>query len=426
MEQQNNLPEGWEHINIIDAFSQISMKGKNIATKDCLPTGKFPVIDQGSEFIAGYFDDESKVINVDDKVIVFGDHTRNFKLVDFDFVVGADGVKIFKPNKNIEPSFFYYQCLSLNLPNKGYHRHFRYFKECGFFVPPLPEQIEIANKLDNLLAQVASIQARLEKIPMLLKQFRQSVLADAVSGKLSKEWRLDNNYSATEQFNNLYEIERDYLSQKLKDERSKIIKEKLKLRDEKFISEIDELPKGWVEKPFFELSLLNRGFDLPTSQRVEGIYPIMSSAGKIGWHNECKVKGGCVTVGRSGSVGQVFFTEEDCWVLNTALYVKDFGISDPKFIYWKLKSMNLGQFSSSTAVPTLNRNEFILLPVAIPPLEEQTHIVSQVEKLFAYADNVEQQVNNALKRVNNLTQAILAKAFKGELTAEWREQQQKL
>lgn len=100
------LPEGWNKINITKVFTQISTTGKNIATKDCLFVGKYPVIDQGAEYISGYFNDETKVIPVENKVIVFGDHTRNFKLIDFDFIVGADGVKIFQPAKNIDPDFF--------------------------------------------------------------------------------------------------------------------------------------------------------------------------------------------------------------------------------------------------------------------------------------------------------------------------------
>ena len=84
--------------------------------------------------------------------------------------------------------------------------------------------------------------------------------------------------------------------------------------------------------------------------------------------------------------------------------------------------MDLAQYASSTAVPTLNRNEFTHEAVAIPPYSEQTEIVRRVEKLFAYADKVEAEVNAAQERVNKLTQSILAKAFRGELTAKWREQ----
>ena len=103
--------------------------------------------------------------------------------------------------------------------------------------------------------------------------------------------------------------------------------------------------------------------------------------------------------------------------------MKDFGISIPKFVYYKLQAMNLAQYSSSTAVPTLNRNEFMFVPVTIPPKEEQTQIVQKVETYFALADEIEAQVKAALENVNLLTQSILAKAFNGELSAAWRNSQ---
>jgi type I restriction-modification system specificity subunit len=290
-------------------------------------------------------------------------------------------------------------------------------------LPPLPEQQYLSQKLTALLDEVAQTKQRLEAIPALLKQFRQSVLADAVSGRLTEEWRSKNIHSAEEEFISLEKNEQDYLDKKLKDNYTTIFKEKAKLRNQVNIFNKVNIPEGWVEKPFFELCLLNRGFDLPTSQRTKGKYPILSAGGIIDYHNEFKVRGECVTVGRSGSVGQVFYTPKDCWVLNTALYVKDFGISIPKFVYYKLQAMNLAQYSSSTAVPTLNRNEFMFVPVTIPPKEEQTQIVQKVETYFALADEIEAQVKAALENVNLLTQSILAKAFNGELSAAWRNSQ---
>ncbi|EEU9246512.1 type I restriction endonuclease subunit R [Escherichia coli] len=75
---------------------------------------------------------------------------------------------------------------------------------------------------------------------------------------------------------------------------------------------------------------------------------------------------------------------------------------------------------SETLQPNLSPNDLKKFTVFIPPLPEQAEIVRRVEQLFAYADTIEKQVNNALARVNNLTQSILAKAFRGELTAQWR------
>ncbi|MDC3192234.1 restriction endonuclease subunit S [Pseudoalteromonas elyakovii] len=289
-------------------------------------------------------------------------------------------------------------------------------------VPPLAEQKVIAEKLDKLLAKVDSIKACLDAVPDTLKRFRQSILAAAVSGKLTKEWRKSSTTTAEEDFKALLIQEKEYLDRKQKDNETKVIKEKQKFRKELTNGVVSDIPSGWIAKPFFELCLLNRGFDLPTAKRKAGDYPILSAGGEIGSHNEFKVNGPCITVGRSGSVGQVFYTTLDAWPLNTALYAKSYGFSDPKFVFYKIKSMDLAQYASSTAVPTLNRNEFTHEAVAIPPYSEQTEIVRRVEKLFAYADKVEAEVNAAQERVNKLTQSILAKAFRGELTAKWREQ----
>lgn len=285
-------------------------------------------------------------------------------------------------------------------------------RNCIIPLPPKAEQDHIATLLDNHLSQVATISQKLNDILPIIKQFRQSVLAQAVSGKLTEDWRENNRgFSAKDDYES-------YLI--LENHKDKITKEKIKLRqDKKFQIENHQI-ESWITLPFFELSLLNRGFDLPASQRIEGEYPIISSSGHNGTHNQFTVKAPCITVGRSGSVGKVFYCNQDCWALNTALYVKSFGFSDPKFIYWKLVSMDLAQYSSSTAVPTLNRNEFMFEPVSVPPLTEQQQIVTEVERLFAVADSIETQVKEALERVGHLTQSILHQAFTGNLSADWR------
>ena len=107
--KEDVLPEGWVKINIQKAFSQVSTTGKKVPTKDILPFGKYPVIDQGEEFISGYFNNKDKVISTNSGIVIFGDHTRNFKLVNFDFIPGGDGIKILKPNVGIDLEFFYFQ-----------------------------------------------------------------------------------------------------------------------------------------------------------------------------------------------------------------------------------------------------------------------------------------------------------------------------
>ena len=120
-------------------------------------------------------------------------------------------------------------------------------------------------------------------------------------------------------------------------------------------------------------------------------------------------------VGRSGSIGKVFYVEDNFWPHNTTLFVKDFKGNIAKFVYYFLLGFDFQQFSASTAVPTLNRNNLRDTLVEVPPVEEQNEIVRQVESMLKLTDAVEKRVAIGTARAQKLTQAILAKAFRGEL-----------
>ncbi len=114
---------------------------------------------------------------------------------------------------------------------------------------------------------------------------------------------------------------------------------------------------NWEMIPLGDLITLQRGHDLPSSKRKDGVIPIMGSSGITGYHNEAKCFGSGVIVGRSGnSMGEVSFIDEDHWPLNTCLYVTDFKGNNPKYIYYLLKTVNFDQFNSGSAQKSLNRN----------------------------------------------------------------------
>ncbi|MFZ2356417.1 MAG: hypothetical protein WAW67_01130, partial [Candidatus Omnitrophota bacterium] len=126
-----------EEIRLFDqCFNTLSPENKKVQRKQYLPEGKIPVIDQGEDFIGGYTNDHNKQQDADLPVILFGDHTRRFKYVDFPFAVGADGIKILKPiDKTISDKFAYYQLIQKELPNKGYSRHYQFLRKVDFWVP---------------------------------------------------------------------------------------------------------------------------------------------------------------------------------------------------------------------------------------------------------------------------------------------------
>ena len=114
-----------------------------------------------------------------------------------------------------------------------------------------------------------------------------------------------------------------------------------------------------------DLIEFQRGYDLPKSDFVVGPYPVQSSNGVLGYHNEFKVKGPGITIGRSGTVGIPHLIECDFFPHNTALFIKDFKGNDVKYIYYLLKNLRLGDRKSGSSVPTMNRNHLHPLKVKI-------------------------------------------------------------
>ncbi|RYE58573.1 MAG: hypothetical protein EOP48_03225 [Sphingobacteriales bacterium] len=163
----------------------------------------------------------------------------------------------------------------------------------------------------------------------------------------------------------------------------------------------------WEKKTVEDLVVLQRGYDLPESDRKPGEIPIIGSAGLTGFHNEAKVQGPCVTMGRSGnSIGKITFVKEDFWPHNACLYVKDFKKNDIRFSYYLLKTLDLKGLNSGGAIPSLNRNLVYPTPIVIPPLPTQRKIASI---LSAYDDLIE----NNLKRIKLLEEKA-AIAYKTE------------
>ena len=160
----------------------------------------------------------------------------------------------------------------------------------------------------------------------------------------------------------------------------------------------------WCATTIGEVVTLQRGFDLPTTERKPGNYLVIASTGAVGTHNEAVVRGPGVVIGRSGSLGVGQFIKHDFWPLNTTLWVKDFKGNDPRFCYFLLKSLDLAQFNVGSGVPTLNRNHVHPLPVSLPPLPEQraiAHILGTLD------DKIELN-----RRINETLEAMARALFK--------------
>ncbi|APG16352.1 hypothetical protein A3780_01780 [Kosakonia radicincitans] len=265
-----------------------------------------------------------------------------------------------------------------------------------FPLPPLAEQKIIAEKLDTLLAQVDSTKARLKQIPKILKRFRQAVLAAAVGGKL-----FPSNINEPI-FTNLGSIAED-----------------IRYGTSKKCSESEG------ETAVLRIPNIGTGYVISNNLKYADFEPKELSALALS-------EGDLLLIRSNGSVDLVgkvaVISERDTKYLYAGYLIRvrlDKGKAIPKYVSYCLQSPQLRQVitniaRSTSGVNNINSKELASLELPLPPLPEQHEIVRRVEQLFAYADTIEKQVNAALARVNNLTQSILAKAFRGELTAQWR------
>jgi len=137
--------KSWSEKIVGEALQDVTSKGHKVPQSAFQNLGRFPIIDQSQQFISGYIDDESLAWKAELPVVIFGDHTKALKFINFPFVLGADGTKVLTPKEGILPEYAYYYLQTLELPSEGYSRHFKYLKELNFIYPKcLEEQKRIA------------------------------------------------------------------------------------------------------------------------------------------------------------------------------------------------------------------------------------------------------------------------------------------
>ena len=161
-----------------------------------------------------------------------------------------------------------------------------------------------------------------------------------------------------------------------------------------------------------EVASLQRGYDLPIQNRVDGSVPIYAANGQNGNHNQAKATGPGVVTGRSGTIGKVHYVEGDYWPLNTALYVTDFHGNHPKWVYYMLQAFKLERFVEGAGVPTLNRNLVHGELIPLPPLSEQKRIAAILDK----ADNLRRKNQQATQLADRFLRAVFLDMFGDPVT----------
>lgn len=348
------------------------------------------------------------------------------------------GFKSFVFDTKVHPNFAYYYLKSIRdlAESWGTGTTFKELsgakiKKLPFIYPELDEQKRIADKLDSVLAKVEAAQARLDKIPTILKRFRQSVLAAATSGELTKDWREDNEFTIKDLIRSIEGKVTDKKALPLanrefdKNERTVTIPQSWRWVRLSGLTEIvSGVAKGSKSKgdlialPYLRVANVQRGY-LDLSE-IKEISVTKTQAEKL------YLKRGDILFNEGGDIdklGRGWIWEgqiEHCIHQNHVFRARVLSeFINPKYISIYGNEAAREYFfrggSQTVNLANLNKTTLSLLPVPVPPSEEQNEIVRRVDELLAQADTVEKQYIAAKVRLDKLTQSILAKAFHGEL-----------
>ncbi|MDK2977403.1 MAG: type restriction enzyme subunit [Bacteroidales bacterium] len=391
------LPKGWIKSKFKGVLHNISINNLKVKKKDYLLQGKLPVIDQGQELIGGYTNNIENKIDEEPPFIIFGDHTRILKFINFSFAPGADGVKVLKAKNNIDSKLLYYflKVIINKVPNKGYARHFQYLTKENIPLPPLPEQHRIVKKIEELFSELDNGIENLQKAKEQINTYRQSVLKAAFEGKLTNE-NVKND-----------ELPKGWKWLSIKDICSKVEYGSSKKSEKE--GRIPVLRMGNIQHYFFDWT------DLVYSNDDEEI-------------TKYRLKKGDVLFNRTNSpelVGKtaIYLGEREAIFAGYLIRIHYNSDINPKYLNYYLNSLNAKEYGNTVKTDGVNQSNINGqrlkgYPFPYCKKEEQNKVVSEIEQRFSVADKLEESIDQSLQQAETLRQSILKKAFEGKLVPQ--------
>ena len=393
-------------INYKDAVFKISTTKQKLKQKEYLHTGEIPVIDQGQDIIGGYTNDKNRVLNCELPVIVFGDHTKNVKLIKFPFAPGADGTKVLEPKAYISPSYLYYvtEVLVFKIKDKGYARHYQYIEKEKFPLVSVPEQKAIVNKLEELFSSLDSGIADLKKAQDQLVIYRQAVLKKAFEGELTNTKINNGDLPINWNWASIF----DFLFDNKKGMATGPFGTALKKHEHKQegvpVLGIENIGEGKFKMP-------NKIFVTPEKSIELKSFKVLEND---------------IIISRSGTVGEICSIPkqmENSLISTNLIRVRlDLEKVLPKFFVYLFQGGNVREqvkelCKGSTRV-FLNQTILKKLKLPLCSIEEQKEVIKEIESRLSVCDKVEKDIADSLEKAQALRQSILKKAFEGKLLSE--------
>jgi len=355
------MKEGWTFLNFEGCIEKCK-KTKQLKTSDYLPEGKYPIVSQESDLISGYTNMADYVNDFGKPIVVFGDHSRVVKYIDFAFAVGADGVKILIPTNDFHPKFFYYYLHWHGVENLGYSRHYKLLKEINVPIPTLSEQQHIVEELDLLSSIIEKKKAQLKELDNLAQSLFYEMFGDPITN--DKGW--DKN----------------------------VLNEVAKVTSSKRI-----LQSEWQEAgiPFYKVAdivnLINGECVTPLTFIKETTYNELKSNGLVPKAND-------VLITSRGTIGQCYIVKE-----HDSFYFQDGMITwlsninsliSPTFLVALFAndvfSDSLKHSANSSTVAYISIKQLSNMKIPIPPLALQQQFASKIEAIEHQKDLIKQSI----------------------------------
>ncbi len=359
------MKAGWQTKSFEDCIERVVYSQK-IQRKDFLDDGAYPIISQEEGFINGYWDNDADLFKVTTPVVVFGDHTKILKYIDFDFVLGADGVKVLSPREFLEPKFFYYQLQTANLESLGYARHYKLLKELAIVYPDRTEQQRIVAILDEAFEGIATATANAEQNLQNARALFESHL-QAVFTQRGQEWVETQLDSCCDQ-----------------------------------IFAGGDVPKGRVSQqrtPKYSVPIYSNG------EKDDGLY---------GFTDVARVTKPSVTISARGTIGfTAIRTEPFLPVVRLIVLTpkeKTIGLS---FLYYALEGIDFE--NTGTSIPQLTVPNIRERKIYLPPISQQRSVVAKLDSLRKETQRLESVYQQKLTALTELKKSILNQAFSGQL-----------
>ena len=397
-EQPYKVPENWCWVKFSVTYDNVSSSKNKIKQKDYQNEGKFAIVDQGENLIGGYSNNEGIVYDGELPVIIFGDHTRRIKYVDFPFIQGADGVKVLQPKNYIVPRYYFFCLQSMQIPHMGYRRHFPILNKMGFPIAPIAEQSRIVARIEALFAKLDEAKEKIQEVLDGADLRRAAILHQAFTGKLTEKWRREKGVSDDSwKETNLQNV----CLTKITDGTHKTPKYTTKEEGGVPFISAKDVTQG-------EICWDNIKYIIP--ELHEELYARLAPQ-----RND-------ILLAKNGTTGVAAIVDTDKvfdLYVTLAVLRPNTDIIYPRYLLHIVNSpickRQFDERLKGIGVPNLHLRDIKEVIIKIPFVPEQQEIVRLLDTLLSREQSTVTACEEALTTIDTLKKSILARAFRGEL-----------